>query len=211
MYLRFLLIAVLLQLPLAPAGWAQEAAPPIAAVEESTEQDNPQYRFLGDVAHAEAPPGARLIDVDKIFTHEKIVEALEKLRVLSSALGRVHSGLYHDSNLHSFDPVSGSPYSLQGEALKQLPEDARIVWSMGKDEFIALDLPDWESIALGAINWQHFLEASAHYKEYKIAHLQLCLLDAQSIKDGPEREALEETRLRHKNAVIAYLNTPPAD
>jgi hypothetical protein len=206
-----MLIALLIQLALAPSGWAQEAAPPTAAVATPTEQDNPQYQFLDDAPPTEVQPGGRLIDVDKIFSHEKIVEVLNKQWVLSAALGRVHRRLYHDSNLRSFDPVSGSPYSLQGEALKQLPEDARIVWSMGKDEFIALDLPDWESIFIGAINWQHFLEASAHYKEYKIAHLQLCLMDAQGIKDGPERDALEETRLRHKGAVVLYLNTPPAD
>lgn len=208
---QWYIVALLLNAGSAFIANAQESPADVAAIYDPVDEDGIPIIFLDDARKTTVTPDSKVLEPDKIFTYDRAAESLAAVQRLWTALGRVHDGLYHESNLRSFDADSGNPYTFQGNRLKQLPDEAHITWSMGKTEFMALELPDWESIHLGAINHQRFLEAYADYKEYKTAHLQLALLDAQGIKDGPERELLEKARQDHKRAVIKFLKSPPAD
>lgn len=159
----------------------------------------------------EVGPEQSVLRVEEKFSDEHAARSLEFCRDLYRAHDRMQEAFHQKSNLGSFSE-SGNPYVYQTpREIAKLPDDAVIEWKLTKDEFAELDLPAWDMIVLGGNNHFAFLSAWRDYTRYNTARLELALMDCREIQEPKRRAALEKQLRQAKQAVIEYLQTPPAD
>lgn len=216
LWLPGLLLAVLTvaQSPAADKSNATTAPPPShvpkAAGELPKDYDGYYIAFPGDNVPG-VGPDENVIHVDDVFSDERIARTLQFVDALYGAHNRLQNAFYQNSNLRSLAP-SGNPYTLQSAPdIAQLPDNTVIEWKLTPKELADLDLPAWDQLVLGGGNANAFLAAARQYSRYKIADLELALMACTQDIDPERRTALETQHAEAKQAVIKYLQTPPAD
>lgn len=148
----------------------------------------------------------------KVFPAERGEASYQRMMDLFDAHYRLYRTVMGKSNLGGYDPGSNrNPYTFAGNDAEALPDDAVITLTLSREEFIALDMPGWESIALGGPNHGNYLRAWMAYQRYENARLRLELMDARGETDATARDALAAEMATHRKVAVDFLNTEPQD
>jgi acetyl/propionyl-CoA carboxylase alpha subunit len=147
-----------------------------------------------------------------LFSPERGEESYQHLVKLFDAHYRLYDTVMGKSNLGDYDPgTNRNPWTFAGTDAQKLPKDAVITLTLTREEFIALKMPAWESIALGGPNHSNFLHAWMAYQRFDNARLRLALMEARGEDDAGTRKALETAMARNRKEAVDFLNTEPAD
>ena len=147
-----------------------------------------------------------------MFPAERGEESYQRMMELFDAHFRLYRTVMGKSNLGDYDPgTNRNPTYFAGKDAEKLPDDAVITLTLSREEFIALDMPGWESIALGGPNSGNYLRAWMAYQLYDNARLRLALMDARGESDATARDALAAEMATHRKVVVDFLNTEPHD
>lgn len=152
-------------------------------------------------------------EVKRFSEPAEIRDSMTRLWESQEDYRRLYENFLSKSNLGDLDPgTNRNPSTFVGDGWKTLPPDAKITLTLTRDEFQALGLPTWESVALGGPNHFAFVKAWVAFQEYENARLRLALLEAGSPEAGPlNRRELEAIMTSREKQVLEYLNTEPAD
>lgn len=152
-------------------------------------------------------------DVEKRFSRESGEDSYKRVAKLYEAHARVYDAFSMRSNLRTYDPgTNENPSLFLGADASKLPTDATITLSLTKEEFVALKMPDWESMVLGGQNSIAFLKAWMAYQSYENARLRLELLEMKSPEGADAlRAELKSEMAAMEKEIIAYLESEPAD
>ena len=152
------------------------------------------------------------IVIERVFTFDKAHESLAEYWRRSSAQNNFHDAFTHRArNENAPKGERDKRLPLEPYGLKELPDDAVIVWRMSKPELAEFGLPGWEERALGMPNIHEYLKGWIDYQQYTVARLELKLMDCDNSSDLDRRAALESQLRQAKQAVIEFFQTPPAD
>lgn len=150
---------------------------------------------------------------EKVFSRESGATSFNHLMNLHEAHERLYDAVIGQSNLGKYDTgTNENPFIFVGGEASKLPADATITLTLTKEEFVALKMPTWESIALGGPNHGAFLKAWMAYQSYENARLRLELLKLKS-PEGPDaqRAELKSEMAALEKEIVAYLESEPAD
>lgn len=150
-------------------------------------------------------------NIESRFEYKEAVAAFEFILNLDHAHDRLYETFMLKSNLGDYDTsTSSNPYEVLNNK-ENLPEDAEIILTVSKKEFLALDMPGWETFVIRGSNTYSYLKVWMAYKMAEVASLKLQLLNTQKNPDPEALDRLEEEYSKFENTIVTYLITPPVD
>jgi len=170
------------------------------------------YTTIGNTEAEPAPAEYSDGALARLFAPERGEESYQRMMALFDAHYRLYRTVMGKSNLGDYDPgTNRNPFQFAGMNSNRLPENAVVTLTLSREEFIALDMPDWESIALGGPNHSNYLRAWMAYQRYDNARLRLELMHARGEVDESTRDALKAEMATHRKVAVDHLNSEPHD